>query len=363
MVDFIKELIQLGTFLIFLTFLLIFIGVKVKKNLVKHICFNAAAVVFCLLIYEVIILRERQVVKKTLGNYSGYFYVDENFILGYGTPREDRVITSTRLINGDTIYDVKYTIKDKIRSTPNSNKQSNDYRIFLGCSQTFGEGLNDNETLPYYYNEISNRNFNIRNYGFHGYGSHQALAIVENILSNDSILLSNSKNVIVFYNFYNFHIERAAGYASWDNIGPRYEVENGVLIYKGSLATKYPKTSQNIITKVVERIWERSNIYKNHFLVKHTVITNDVQRTLLIIKKMNDLLSKRGIRFIFIIDKKTKEDKTFINFLLSNNIEITCLECNIPDFGDNEEYVIKGDGHASKIFNKLKANILTQIVE
>lgn len=363
MIDLIKDLMQLRIFLGFLTFLLIFIGVKVKINVVKHILFNVAAIVFCLLIYEGVILNEKKIITEILGSYSSDYYGTDS-ILGYG-PKKDTTITSTKLINGDTIYNVKYTIKNRIRETPNSYEQSNNFRIFIGCSQTFGEGLNNNETLPFYFNELSNKRFNIRNYSFHGYGSHQAFAIVENILFKDSVLLSNSENVIVFYNFYYVHIARAAGYSSWDHVGPRYEVEDGILVYQGSLATKYYRQdSPNIIVKAYQKIWEKSNIYKNHFGGNNQITKYDIQRTLLILKNMNDQLSEKGMRFILILNTKAKEDKTIENFLLSNKIESICLECDIPDREDNMKYRIhEKDQHATKIFNEQKAKILIKTID
>lgn len=83
-----------------------------------------------------------------------YYYKDPNYVLGYGPPRKEGVYSSIKLVEEDTVYSVRYTIKDKMRFTPNSNYYSNKTSIFLGCSQTFGEGLNDNQTLPYYYNEM-----------------------------------------------------------------------------------------------------------------------------------------------------------------------------------------------------------------
>src|SRR5690242_12950529 len=68
--------------------------------------------------------------------------------------------------NGESIYTVKYTIVDDgFRITPNNSSTGNTIN-FLGCSFTFGEGLNDDQTLPYYVSEFGR--YHVRNYGFVG---------------------------------------------------------------------------------------------------------------------------------------------------------------------------------------------------
>ena len=106
-----------------------------------------------------------------LGDYSsGKYFRKDVPNLGYGPPN-DGSFSSIKLKNNDTVYSVIYSIKDKIRITPSSNNKVNNQILFLGCSQTFGEGLNDNETLPHYFGLETNNFYQIKNYGFHGYGT------------------------------------------------------------------------------------------------------------------------------------------------------------------------------------------------
>ena len=80
---------------------------------------------------------------------------------------------------GEVVYDVVYTIgDDSFRVTPGANS-SRPLRVnFLGCSVTFGDGLNDDQTLPAYVNQKLS-NVQVKNFGIHGFGMHQVLAILE----------------------------------------------------------------------------------------------------------------------------------------------------------------------------------------
>jgi hypothetical protein len=52
------------------------------------------------------------------------------------------------------------------------------YAIFLGCSYTYGDGVSDEETMPYYFQEKA-LNYTAQNYGFMGYSPLQSLAIFQ----------------------------------------------------------------------------------------------------------------------------------------------------------------------------------------
>ena len=161
--------------------------------------------------------------------------------LGYGPP-DDGQYSSIKLINSDTVYDVTYTIKDKLRFTPSSISNSKKQVLFLGCSQTFGEGLDDNQTLPHFFGTETNESFHIKNYGFHGYGPHNVHSLVVNNILPNHIL---KKETIAIYNFYWYHINRTASNLS--GFEPWYEVENGMLYLKGTFNDRYNNSYNAII--------------------------------------------------------------------------------------------------------------------
>jgi len=72
-------------------------------------------------------------------------------------PYADSVMSDIKIINGDTIFNAHYSI-DKLnrRTTPGHDTSKNKYAVFFGCSVCFGWGLEDNQTLPYLFQENSN---------------------------------------------------------------------------------------------------------------------------------------------------------------------------------------------------------------
>jgi hypothetical protein len=100
-------------------------------------------------------------------------------LIGSGNLPDKGVYTSRKLsYAGEEIYNVKYSIGDDGFTITSPQRQS-DFRVnFFGCSFTIGDGLDDHETLPYFVNEKLPNIF-VKNFGFHGRGAHNALAILQ----------------------------------------------------------------------------------------------------------------------------------------------------------------------------------------
>jgi len=364
MVEVLKSYIALSNILILLCLILLVIGLLTKRNFVKQICFNSVALLFCLFILEKFVLGKDSNITRSGGYTNKKEYFKKSKGLGYSPTKKSQTISSIKLYEQDTIYNVNYTFKNGMRHTPNSNQKSNKYKLFLGCSQTFGEGLNDNETLPFYFNKNSKIKYNVRNYGFHGYGAHQVLYIVENIISKDKALKSKAENIEVIYNFYGHHIARAAGYSSWDNKGPRYEFENNRIKFKGQLFTKNRFYGHKTLHTLYDKIWIKSNLYKTLmsklYYTKDTdkMKNEDIIRTLQIIKKIKDDLSKQGINFVLLLNENSFNNDFINNFLLENNVLALCLECEIENYESNPDFTIEHDGHSTALLNKYKGKIL-----
>jgi hypothetical protein len=83
----------------------------------------------------------------------------------------------------ETIYDVTYTIDaDQTRLTPSDSKISAPGITvnFFGGSFMFGEGLNDNQTIPYFFSQFI-PGATVKNYGFHGHGVHNSLKLLDDL--------------------------------------------------------------------------------------------------------------------------------------------------------------------------------------
>ena len=99
---------------------------------------------------------------------------DDNFemnkIMGYSLRPNLNAFRSIKSIGKDTLYNVLYASDKYSRRVSKNNKDSNlaqKHALFLGCSITFGEGINYKSTFPYLF-EKNNSAYNAYNYGFSG---------------------------------------------------------------------------------------------------------------------------------------------------------------------------------------------------
>ncbi len=144
--------------------------------------------------------------------------------LGYA-PYPNRVVEAWKIVGSDRIYDVTYTIDSHgLRKTPGitASAAARSAFLFFGGSFTFGEGLNDDETLPYQFAKELRFTHPVVNFGFSGYGPHQMLRSIELGILNE--VVSGPVQAAVYVALPG-HVDRAAGKVWWDPVGPKYELD------------------------------------------------------------------------------------------------------------------------------------------
>ena len=141
--------------------------------------------------------------------------------LGYAPPTSTQVrVTRTVAKNpGDIIYDVTYSLDDHARRTVPEVQTGNDCVLFFGGSFTWGEGVEDHQTIPRQFSVASGLAVNAVNFGYAGYGpNHMLRAIEDGILSS----ACDSQIRAVFYTAIPVHYLRSAGLVDWGPKSPRY---------------------------------------------------------------------------------------------------------------------------------------------
>jgi hypothetical protein len=121
-----------------------------------------------------------------------------------------------------------------LRITPGLKSESLNHLVLSGDSNIFGFGVADQETLSAKLNSTIHSH-NVYNFGLAGTGPNNTLYFLEHF-DLKKILINQTKGVFI-YDFHHYLIERIIGsksYMSWCIDSPRYELENGSLIYKGS---------------------------------------------------------------------------------------------------------------------------------
>jgi hypothetical protein len=184
--------------------------------------------------------------------YPDHYYEYNSF--GVKTPYEGRHRSFSRnKKDGHLIYDVTYSIDGygrRITAIPNPDKRDG-FILFFGCSFTYGEGVADEQTLPYQVGLKTDR-YHPYNYGFHGFGPFDALAKASNTEFRKEIRQGNG---IIIYDFIEDHINRTIGGSStvmWNHNYSYYrKTGDGLFVRTGSFLTGRP-----LVTAVYRRLGE-----------------------------------------------------------------------------------------------------------
>ena len=144
-----------------------------------------------------------------------------------------------KLIGGVLTYDVSYMIDEYGRRQINGQGQStaDEFILFFGGSNTFGEGLNQGETLPDQVQRLA-PGYHVYNYGMHGYGVAQMLDLTAS--RNLAAEISERKGLAVFY-FIPGHMGRLVGAsnvaAGWGRHFSYYKIgPSGSVVREGDFA-------------------------------------------------------------------------------------------------------------------------------
>lgn len=173
----------------------------------------------------------------------------------FGSQPKPGVFTAKKVAsNGDVLYDTVFTIgPDGFRVTPKYGEKQTHRINFLGDSFTFGEGVADNETMAYYVGDLVNAQaankwspLQVKNYGIHGWGIHQSLAVLQSDLDTQSNL-----NVVLTAPW---HASRV-GCADFFSLGsPKYVLQDDGLVKRDGYCRSFgwvehsPKALRGLIT-------------------------------------------------------------------------------------------------------------------
>jgi hypothetical protein len=143
-------------------------------------------------------------------------------------------------------YRVHYTVDERglRRAPPCDCGEGIPAIVFFGCSFTYGEGVEDEQTLPYRTGVLTGGRYAVYNFAFHGYGPHQMLAELER-----GVVASRIEHPprYAFYSAVPDHVRRAAGRARWDTfLGPRYLLSGSTVRYAGPFKDTSPQPSRRL---------------------------------------------------------------------------------------------------------------------
>lgn len=85
------------------------------------------------------------------------------------------------------------------------------YALFLGCSYTYGDGVSDDETMPYFFEQKA-PDYLAQNYGFMGYSPLQSLALLQHRNIREEI---KEQQGFAVYTYINDQIDRVIPASRW----------------------------------------------------------------------------------------------------------------------------------------------------
>ena len=344
--------------LICLSVSLFMTGSTTKKYLIS----NIALILVLIISFELVCFLLLGLPEKEIKDFSLTDLPPEHVGSQIGSvPYKDSVYVDLKMNGTDTVFNVNYTIdSNHTRVTPGFNEVKDKYALFFGCSIAFGLGLEDNQTLPYHFQNESE--YNAYNFGYTGYGTNQMLARLQYQNLRPYV---KGKDGIAVYVFFWDHIERAIGsmsrYVGWVSNAPYYFLEDGKL-----KRDRHFKDGRPLTSGLYERLYQSSIV--KYFDVGFPIGLNEDHFDLVteMIKESKTAYEKQFGNDEFYVaiypsfmEVDPEKYKSFLSHLDSKKIKYIDLT---KDFKYSDEHTLGGDPHPNSNTNKeLSKQLLEQI--
>ena len=248
----------------------------------------------------------------------------------------------TKRAGSTVVYDVTYTIgANGLRvSPPDRGKDAKACALFFGDSFMFGEGLADEQTIPWRVGTLTNGDVRAFNFGFHGFGAQQMLAA----LAGDRITKAvDCRPTHIVYEAIPDHVARAAGYYGFMRHGPRYElVPNAAradsVAYRGHFDDA--ENSRSAIGALVANAMAKSWLYRWLTSLSPLPDDDDLKRYVAIVTSAQRVAAARypGSRFDVLywdIHGETPMDEKVLPALRAAGLNVFDAEQILPGFREN----------------------------
>lgn len=354
--------------------------VKKKKGL--HSFFVVILSIFItLVIIETawrFLLKKNATTVKSNKNFGAY---TNHPITGFMIADAGEMKVTKQARNGDLIFNTTYTLIPDSGSNNihmnhrvgfHSNRPDSTELVFLGCSITYGEGIHDQETFAYKTGELCN--LSSVNYGFSGFGTHQAY----NIYLNKYLPVKDQRQRVFVYSFIPDHILRAKCVYPWNINDPFFDWQSDSLVLKGK-ASDYSGFAK---THKYTRYLSLFNSFTFITDIETSIVASraakalqpsDYLRVFWMLNRMNQSITGHGDKLILIywdkykwketddsqvLDKKSIED----SILQLSKSGVTVVRASEIFDINNPSFFIKGDGHPTAQAAELVAKKLSQII-
>ena len=271
-----------------------------------------------------------------------------------------RIISGPR--EGEQIYGVTYSINEDgfrfNRGAPVVRPAASLIVNFFGGSFIFGEGLNDHETVPVFLSELSNGKITTNNYGFHGYGVHNALKMLE-----EGVPARSNINILLIGDF---HVRRALCKPAWTRYHPRYAMRGGRVSFEGRCDSANNQSASAVRSQwLIPSVFHNTRIYgRIKSLVSSIVLSEDMELFLGLIGRFAQLSLERGeIPIVMLLPDSSPVTSVFVSTerSVSNFLEATGAPYLIDAVPGTDEYQIdRLEAHPNAEANILRSKQVYQ---
>lgn len=288
----------------------------------------------------------------------------------FGSQPKPGIFEARKLASdGSVVYTATYTIgPDGFRETPQYGWTPQDAltsvrpRInFLGDSFIFGEGLNDSQTMEYFFGDLSQKQGQavwVKNYGVHGWGMHQSLAILQSDL--------DSKANLQFALTSPWHASRSACADFYSLGSPRYILQDDGMVKRNGYCRSFGWVENS--PKVIRGLITSSKIF--NLIIDSLFVKSDqdeqIKLYLGILKTIQANLALKDQKFILGFIKADQSwfvgtynnDKIIgaIKAMGIDMVEMTLATTN--EALEKKYYIHELDKHPSAAGNEARSNIL-----
>jgi len=279
---------------------------------------------------------------------------EPDLVIGHHNP-SDATILHKFFRDNKELFEVTYhTDHLGHRISPGKYEGRNKFALFMGCSFTFGVGVQDNETVPYYFAE-KQKDYVPYNYGLGASGPHQFLRLLETKNLREEI--KEEQGIGIFY-YIEEHIQRATMHLpsiGWLRQSPHYELnQNQELEYQGNFEEDKSLWAQLLL----KLAFQNFDYFTHHIFPR--VSKQDGDTTCKIIKKIKSEFLKQFPNSQFVVLYNSgdmiypmknclkKEGINYVSVAPRVNIQL------------GKKASIYGDGHPTALANELIANILAE---
>jgi hypothetical protein len=286
-------------------------------------------------------------------------YIEPNTLMGF-QPIANFDVKAKKVFGDEVIYDVEYHFDENHRRiVPQKNSSIDKTITFLGASNTFGEGLPVEHSLPFLVAQ-QNPDYFIYNYAFRGYGPTNIMALLDSQRLAQEI---PQKKGIFLYPYMNHQARRLIGtthffrWAKGEHPFYSYSKDKGFK-REGSFASGQPwrtwflKTiNDSSFFQWLDR--EYPNPLENPNL-------NLLCEAFLYMKKRIKSLSPQYHFYVVIGHKKIKAKERIKACLEARNVEYLDLALEISKLKKESLRLHRLDSHSNFKANKMISQRLTQ---